>query len=96
MSTLSDILENQINPTKEPRKRKPKNYGDLVWNSQANIGDVVYMASNPDVKMTVAQLPRINRTAHSVNNRYEVTVQWLDTNNHMTNAVVDADTLLKD
>ena len=83
-------------PKRKKRKSKPKNYGDRVWNSQAKVGDVVYLPSSPDVKMTVVRLPNINYAAHTSLNVYEVTLQWLDANNQMTEATINSRSLLQD
>lgn len=96
MTDLETVLESRSKPTPKARVKKPKKYIDLVWDRNAHAGDVVYMPSNPDVKMTVAKLPHINRAAHEFGRQYEVSVQWLDANGHMTSAVVYADTLLRD
>lgn len=96
MTDLETVLESRNKPQAAKRVKKPKKYSDLVWNSMAHVGDVVYMPSNPDVKMTVAKLPYINHAAHSFGRQYEVSVQWLDANGHMTSATVYADTLLRD
>lgn len=98
MTEVNDILEGLSGrkTTRAPRVSKPKNYGDLVWNSRAKVGDVVYMPSAPDVKMTVVKLPHINRAAHTFGREYEVQVQWLDANSHLTGAVIVADALFKD
>jgi hypothetical protein len=78
---------------KKARKRRPKNYDDLCWNSLARVGDVVYMPSNPEVLMTVQEILRCNRAA---NHTQEVLVQWLDTNGHFTEAKMLARTLVKE
>jgi hypothetical protein len=98
MAEIGDILEGLSGrkATRAPRVTKPKNYGDLVWNSRAKIGDVVYMPSAPNVKMTVVKLPQVNHAAHSYGRQYEVQLQWLDANGHMTSATIVADALLKD
>lgn len=96
MSNIEDVLESLSKGKPVKRARKPKKYSDLVWNSQANLGDVVYMPSSPDVKMTVAKLPRINHAAHTYGQQYEVVVQWLDASNQLTSATIFADTLLRD
>jgi hypothetical protein len=98
MTEINDILEGLSGrkATRAPRVSKPKVYGDLVWNSRAKVGDVVYMPSAPDVKMTVVKLPNVNHAAHTFGRQYEVQVQWLDANGHLTGAAIVSDALLKD
>lgn len=69
------VVEGIAVPKKKARVRKPKNYGDLCWNSQAKVGDVVYLPSDPNVKMTVQELCRYNYTAN--HSDPEVVVTWL-------------------
>lgn len=96
MSDLESVIEGRTKAKPTTRARKPKWYGDLLWNSQARVGDVVYMPSNPDVKMTVNKVPRINHAAHIPSNVYTVGVQWLDQSGQITMAELNADTLLRD
>jgi hypothetical protein len=94
---LDQIMGNLVSnmaKARPPRKRRPKNYDDLCWNSVARVGDVVYMPSNPDVRMTVQEIHHHNRAAN--NHPQEVSVQWLDANGHFTQAKMLAKTLVKD
>lgn len=81
--------------TRAPRVSKPKNYRDLVWNSQARLGDVVYLPSAPERLMTVVKLPLVNHAAHTTGRLYEVNVVWFDVNGHITWATIVSDALLK-
>jgi len=65
----------ETKPAAKARQKKPKNYADLCWNSQARAGDVVYMPSHPHVKMTVGEIHPHNHESNSYPQR--VTVFWL-------------------
>lgn len=86
-----DLLE-ELGP-KTQKKIKPKNYDGVCASEKAQVGDVVYMPSHPEVKMTVVVIHHCNRLAGY--HPQEVTVQWLDANMHLTNAKVLAKTLLQ-
>ena len=93
LDQLMGNLVSNMTKARPARKRRPKNYDDLCWNSQARVGDVVYMPSNPEVRMTVQEIPRCN---HAAGHTQEVSVQWLDANGHFTQAKMLARTLAKD
>lgn len=95
MNALDSYVMDELlaSRAKKTRKKRVKNYDDLCWNSQARVGDVVYMPSNPEVRMTVQEILRCNRAA---NHTQEVLVQWLDANGHFTQAKMLAKTLVKE
>lgn len=96
MSGLTEIIESTLTNQRSPRKKKPKRYSDLVWNSQASVGDTVYMESYPDIKMTVSALPRVNHAAWTSGDEHFVSVQWFDIKRRMISMEVSASTLVRD
>ena len=79
-------------PQKKRKSKKPKNYGDQCQIGRAKVGDVVYMPSNPEVKMTVKEVCNYNFAAN--HSSPEVMIQWLNTAGELTEATVFARTLL--
>lgn len=55
-------LEQFIEPPKK-KKKNPENYDDRCNFGKAAVGDVVYLPSDYDVKMTVAEIHPANRLA---------------------------------
>ncbi len=77
--------------SKPKRRTKPKNYESVCVAGQNKIGDVVYLPSHPDVRMTVTEVPHCNRAA---GHKQMVEVQWFDVNLHTVSAKMKAETLL--
>ena len=57
-----------------PHEFKVKCYRDVVWNSKAKRGDVVFLKSRPDSPMSVCVVPRTN---HAANTMDQVKTQWM-------------------
>lgn len=76
--------------TQSSRRQKPKNYESVIAGGKAKLGDVVYMPSHPDVRMTVMFIPYCNRAA---GHTQMVVVQWLDSNLHFVSKEMKAETL---
>lgn len=86
---IADMLDNVR--AKPKRRQKPKNYESVVTGGNSKVGDVVYMPSHPDVRMTVTHIPYCNRAA---GHTQMVVVQWLDANLHFVTKEMKAETLL--
>jgi hypothetical protein len=88
MSELNQLID----PPKK-KKLKPKNYADLCIVFIARVGDVVYLPSNVDTKMTVAIIHHLNPAAGHYDQM--ITVQFLNINQELQTIKLDARTLVR-